>query len=200
MKIIEVLRRMFGAHTASSDQTYPCRGSNRGLIAVLQSVMNSRDIEQTKKLIKLHPEVLSVEADLLLDGGANQRTKEVLRQHRQLFDLCRIHGVDEAFRRVEQDRNAWPLESEVADHFMRALRSENVAELEVAVRKDPRIIEGQWRDMLILFIDAEGTFGMSIGRIQRCLDILESCERFGIDATFQLLNPMTSLLSPDDRN
>jgi hypothetical protein len=46
----------------------------------------------------------------------------------------------------------------------------------------------------------EGTFGMSKGQIPRCLDILESCERRGIDATFQILNPRSSLVSPDDPN
>jgi len=176
-------QRLVGRGPGSSDGTGAGPGSNPALVATLQTLMNTRDMGRLQSMIKEHPEVLSSEADELLARSSDERTKGILDEYRQLFELCRQHGVEMAFVEVERRKQEHQDTMELLGRLVRVVNARDIVELKRAIRQDPRLIGGQVRGAFRAFLAAEGTFGIPNEHIQRCLEILERCEQQGIDVT-----------------
>jgi len=62
------------------------------LIDKLHAFMTAQGLPAMKAYLTEHPELLSAQADELLTHAEDQKTKNVLEQHRRLLGLCRKIG------------------------------------------------------------------------------------------------------------
>ena len=189
MDTTRLWRRLFGRDLVTPDDTGTGPGPNSALGATLQTLLNTHDMALLQSLIKEHPEVLSPEADALLTRSSDERTERVLEQYRQLLGLCRERGVEAAFVEVERQQREHQVDMELLQRLVRVISGGDTAELARAIREDPRLVDAKVRNVFKNFIAAKGTCGMPMEHIQRCLEILETCEKQGAE---------TALGTPDN--
>ena len=188
---------LFGGRPLFAPQPSEGSSAENLLATTLMALVNTPSLAEKQSIVKQHPELLGAEADSLLTRGQDERATAILEKYRHLLDLCRQIGVDAAFAFVEGQQGQGMPEEAAFGQLLKVIQAHSLAEMEQAIREDPRVVDRRVRDLFSAFIAAKGTFGIPMEHVQVCMQVLESCDRQGIDATFRSLGGAKVHVSKD---
>ena len=102
---MNILRRLFGKKPARPDPTQ--------ILRAFQDFVRARSWGASRRVVKRHPELLSDEDDALLgqlaEAQEDERTRQVVEEHRALLRRCREAGIKAAFAEKMGMRGQVPL-------------------------------------------------------------------------------------------
>lgn len=171
---------------ADHPPTDPARAA---LINAISELMAAGSFEAMKAVIRQNTMLLSPEADAVLQQTGDERTARHMERYRQLLARCRQVGVEAAFLEVERQSREPALPREVAEEFFNFITAKSLGELEQALRREPRLVQAQFRTLFAAFVAQNNRFGLPAEHLQQCFALLEECDRHGIDSTLARLRP-----------